>query len=96
MAIITWDDDGSQYYVPDALLYGGDPQAAWAAAIPLAKWQAMQRLESLQSQLNNFPAPTEAELLDFARQTHHAYIARRQISGQIELIEQELAAWPSR
>ena len=96
MAIITWDDDGSQYYVPDTLLYAGDSQAAWAVAIPLAKWQAMQRLEALQSQLTNFPEPSDAELLDFARQTHHAYVARRQIAGQIEIVEQELAAWPSR
>ena len=94
MAIITWDDDGSQYYVPDALLYGNDPAAAWAAAIPAAKYRAQQRLEALQAQLINFAEPSEAELLEFARQTHHAYIARRQIAEQIALAEQELQQWP--
>ena len=96
MAIIKWDDDGQEFYVPDTLLYAGDPQAAFAAAIPLAKYQLMQRLELLESQLLNFAEPSDAELLEFARQTHHAYLARRQISEQIDLAKQELAQWPSR
>ena len=96
MAIITWDDDGSQYCVPDALLYGNDPQAAWAAAVPLAKHQLMQRIAELEAQLLNFPEPSEAELLEFARQTHHAYLARRQIEAQLETMNTELAQWPSR
>ena len=94
MAIVTWDDDGSQFYVPDTLLYAGDAQAAFAAAIPVAKYNLQQRLESLQAQLANFAEPSEAELLEFARQTHHAYLARRQIADQIALAEQELATWP--
>lgn len=94
MAIIKWDDDGSEYYVPDALLYGNDPQAAFAAAIPVAKYQAQQRLAALQEQLTNFAEPSEAELLEFARNTHHAYLARRQIAEQIAFAEQELTQWP--
>jgi len=94
MAIIKWDDDGQEFYVPDALLYAGDAQAAFAAAIPVAKYQAMQRLEQLQAQLTNFTEPSEDELLEFARQSHHAYLARRQIQEQITLAEQELQQWP--
>ena len=96
MAIIKWDDDGQEFYVPDALLYAGDPQAAFAAAIPLVVYQAQQRLAALEAQLENFAAPTDGELLEFARQTHPAYLARRQISDQIDLAKQELAQWPSR
>ena len=96
MAIVTWDDDGSQFYVPDTLLYAGDAQAAFAAAIPLAKYQLMQRIAELDAQLLNFPEPSDAELLEFARQTHHAYLARRQIASQLETMNTELAQWQSR
>ena len=44
----------------------------------------------------NFAEPSDAELLEFARRTHHSYLARRQISDQIDLAKQELAQWPSR
>ena len=94
MAIITWDDDGSQYYVPDTLLYAGDTEAAWKAAIPVAKYELQRRLDGLKSQLENFAEPSEAELLEFARQTHHSFLARRQIEDQIALAEQELKTWP--
>lgn len=94
MAIVKWGDDGSEFYVADQLLYAGDAQAAFAAAIPVAKYRAQQRLEALQAQLTNFAEPSEDELLEFARQTHHAYLARRQIAEQIALVEQELQQWP--
>lgn len=65
-----------------------------AAAIPVAKYQAQQRLTALQEQLTNFAEPSESELLEFARNTHHAYLARRQIAEQIVFSEQELQQWP--
>lgn len=93
MAIIKWDD-GSEYHVPDEILAAGDAVAAFAAAIPVAKYFAQQRLTALQEQLTNFAEPSESELLEFARNTHHAYLARRQIAEQITLAEQELQQWP--
>lgn len=94
MAIVTWGDDGSQFYVPDTLLYAGDAQAAFAAAIPLAKYQLQQRIAELEAQIANFPEPSDAEMLEFARQAHHAYLARRQIEAQLETMQQELTQWP--
>ena len=93
MAVIKWDDN-SEYYVPDAILESGDVTAAWTAAVPIAKYQAQQRLMVLMDQLNNFIEPTEFDLLQYARETHHAYLARHQISEQISIVEQELAQWP--
>jgi len=93
MAAVEWAN-GQKFYVPDDILASGDAAAAFAAAVPWGKHEAQQRLAALQAQLTNFAEPSEAELLEFARQSHHAYLARRQIEDQIALAEQELKQWP--
>ena len=96
MAIIKWDDDGSQYYVPDALLYGNDPAAAWAAAIPLEIYQAQLRIAGLKEQIAANPRQPEALLLAWARQNNPHEQQITLLENQLATAENEVTQWQSR
>ena len=96
MAIVKWDDDGSEFYVPDTLLYAGDPQAAWDAAIPLAKWQAMQQIDGMKARIAANPRQPDSLLLEWAKQNNPHEQEVTLLENQLAAAENEVAQWPSR
>lgn len=84
---IVYMTDGSERYIDDGLLAALDYE-------PLKKRQLRDQIQSLRDQIANFPALTNAELVDWAKLNHHTYLARNQIKGQVDRLQLELAQWP--
>lgn len=84
---IVYMADGEERFIEDNLLSSINFE-------PLKKRQLRDQLQSLRVQRGNFPALTNAELVDWAKLNHHTVLARNQINDQIDRLVLELAQWP--
>ena len=86
MAIVQ-KSDGSTFYVDDAAL-------APLNLEPANKYLLREKLRALRDKLLQHPAPTNEELLAWAKAKHPVMVSRASIKAEIDAAQAAIDTWP--